>query len=510
MMKRIFVIAVMLLLLSGTGNAKKLHVKANTGSNGPFDATAEWTVDGGGVDCAEDSATYSINPNTNVDLYCTSDSITGSPLSGTIAFSPIASVICNAIIAFSYSGGIELVDMWEKDNEYNKISLLKTHPTYPQGGDWIYFAVEDSGDVEAMLKADFVSDTIRSASKWRIREVEEGTLGWKMKNTVIQGDFSGGDEVDVVFEPSYDEHIDFDILGLNIEFEKRYALEVGVDRNDDGDIDDAGELVSEWNDIYPDQIKNVYRLFVVNENDISAARDKATAKSSGWLTNLISAFAAYNLARFLDFETVPASEFPQMNPTEGTITIGNHYSVLQYPAGADFSKSNNVKKVIHSSKSEPANETYESRTLRDAINKVLENHESEVSNHFKSSSTDHTFSDTINGLDFFEHEFLDHYMFYAMGTTEGTIDVQVTVGKDGEKLKIKSIKISGALEDLYDWLTADTPFPIQLQWNDGKEDYGKIFYNVIELDHEFTEWGSYSYNGVKMSNFQATEVCPIA
>jgi len=73
---------------------------------------------------------------------------------------------------------------------------------------------------------------------------------------------------------------------------------------------------------------------------------------------------------------------------------------------------------------------------------------------------------------------------------------------------INSIKVTGQLEDLYDWLPMDAGFPIQLQWDSDKGKYGRIYYNVIELDHEFTQWDSYSYEWIILSNFQATDVCP--
>ena len=110
MTKRIFIILVMLLLLTAIASAKKLHVKANTGSTGPFYATAQWAIDGNPVACDEDSVVYEINNNTVVDFNCTSEDIPAYGFSGVIMFQPTEPTEeCNAPISFSYGEAEEQI-----------------------------------------------------------------------------------------------------------------------------------------------------------------------------------------------------------------------------------------------------------------------------------------------------------------------------------------------------------------------------------------------------------------
>jgi len=527
-MKKIFIIAVMVLLLSGTGNAKRLHVKANTGSNGPFDATAEWTVNGERVGCAEDSTTYSISPDTEVDLDCTSDEITDSSLSGTIAFSPIGPVICNAIIAFSYNGEIKLADMWETDNTYNSISYLTTSEYIKEEEfrkDSLFLAVEDDGKAHTRLKVDIGDGIDGKDALWRVREVEwqyiSGYfLNFNRKNTVAEGDFSEGNEVDVEFTPTSSSHIDlFSLITFSpkvIQFihTNSYCVEVGIDLDGDGRLND-NEVMGDW-EVLRDRDNpmamrlhrsNIYMLYAYNEEDISDVRGRIG--SLIWLGDAMGwELVAYNMDRFLNFQSQGVEEYDIDAPTVSSMTIAHNHGQLQYPAGADFSKSDNVDRVTHSATSNVAAMVYESESLKLAINKILREHNLDVTNHFKSHSSDYSFSATLDGLDFRNEG--DANLWYALGVTEGTIKIDVVVKRDGSTMVIDSIKVQGRLEDLYDWIPMDVGFPIQLQWNPGKGKYGRIYYNVVELDHEFTEWESYTYEWIMLSNFRAADVCPIA
>ena len=110
----ILIILITILLLSGTGYTKRrLHVKINTMTNGPFKATAEWSINDNPITCEEDSIEYEINKNTEIDLYCTSDKIPEPPFQGMIAFKPkeqLPSDVCNLPVSFTYGGELTCDD----------------------------------------------------------------------------------------------------------------------------------------------------------------------------------------------------------------------------------------------------------------------------------------------------------------------------------------------------------------------------------------------------------------